>query len=42
MVFKLIKHKIQNSYFNKWVGEQKFLKNSLKFDTKFRIGIIEK
>ena len=42
MVFLAIKRKIQNSYFNKSVGEQKFLKNSLKFDSKFTIGIIEK
>ena len=42
MVFQIIKQKIQNSYFNKWEGEQKFLKNPLKFDRKFSTGIIEK
>jgi len=33
---------MQKSYFNKWVGEQKFFKNSVKIETKFSIGIIEK
>ena len=42
MVFLANKHKIKNSYFNKWVGEQKFLKNSIKIETKFSLGIIEK
>ena len=42
MIYKLIKNKIQKSYFNKWIGELKFLKNYVKFDTKFSFGIIEK
>jgi len=35
-------HKIRNSYKVEWVGEQKFIKNYLKLDTKITIVIIEK
>ena len=42
MVFKLINRKIQNLCLLKRAGEQEFIKNSLKSDTKISIDIIEK
>ena len=41
MVFLIIKHKIQNSNWKKWRGDQKFIKNSLKLNTKMSLVIIE-
>ena len=42
MVFLANKDKIQNYYLNNLVGEQKFIKNTLKFDNKMNLVIIEK
>ena len=42
MIFQSNNQKIENYYWNKWAGEQKFKKNSLKLDTKMSLVIIEK
>ena len=42
MVFLAYYTKNSKFFYNKWVGEQKFFKNSMKFDTKISIGNIEK